>query len=306
MSSATKQNPFFQLCDSIIIIITISLFVYNNKPNKQTKQKQNTQVKTTQPRRYLVRPNQGLIRPGQKETVTILLVEKDKNQLLTSYASLGAAALDHCKDKFLVQSVAVSAAQADELKEYDELTALWTSIQSGGGKTSNNPTSNKKLHVKHKVADGAGGTGGGSDAAGSPALAVARVEHPERLNKEELVVEWQNLRRKYDELVAFSVNLTAERDVLNNTLEQTKRDLNREMNSHAASNKHANRGAAATTRPSTGPGMMTVLIYVVTALLLGAKLQQMGLLHGLPGFSDEETAASPQSTSGYSGSGSEL
>ena len=38
-----------------------------------------------------------------------------------------------------------------------------------------------------------------------------------------------NLRKKYDELVAFSVNLTAERDILNNALEQAKRDLNREM-----------------------------------------------------------------------------
>jgi len=33
-------------------------------------------VKTTQPRRYLVRPNQGLVAPGTSESVTIILVGK--------------------------------------------------------------------------------------------------------------------------------------------------------------------------------------------------------------------------------------
>merc|ERR1712032_487358 len=46
--------------------------------------------------------------------------------------------------------------------------------------------------------------------------------------------EVTNLRKKYDELVAFSVNLTAERDILNNTLEQTKRELDRELAQRSA------------------------------------------------------------------------
>ena len=70
----------------------------------KTKEHLAFRVKTTQPRRYLVRPNQGVVAPGTTEKVTILLVEKDKQILLQSYDRLGQTALDHSKDKFLVQS----------------------------------------------------------------------------------------------------------------------------------------------------------------------------------------------------------
>jgi hypothetical protein len=128
----------------------------------------------------LVRPNQGLIPAGGSEVVQILLVEKDKNQLLASYNSLGAAALDHCKDKFLVQSVAVSPEQAANLQEYDQLTALWAS----------NPVAvaNKKLRVRHRV--------GGSS--------MHNAVNPHDMTKEQLIAELTALRRKYDELVAFA------------------------------------------------------------------------------------------------------
>jgi len=244
------------------------------------------QVKTTQPRRYLVRPNQGLIAPGKKETVTILLVEKDKNSLLASFESLGPAALAHCKDKFLVQSVAVSPSQAETLVEYEALTALWGRMQGNNNNANSSNTANKKLHVKHHVVVADDGTGGTTTTAPTT---IATVAHPEKLPKDQLVVELQNLRRKYDELVAFSVNLTAERDVLNNTLEQTKRDLNRELaqkeNKGPGGNQNRGGGGAAQ-QPAhpMGSGAGTVLIYVVLALLLGAKLHQMGLLQNVPGF----------------------
>merc|ERR1712151_963035 len=54
------------------------------------------------------------------------------------------------------------------------------------------------------------------------------------MSPDQLFSEVTNLRKKYDELVAFSVNLTAERDILNNTLEQTKRELNRELAQRSA------------------------------------------------------------------------
>jgi len=222
-------------------------------------------VKTTQPRRYLVRPNQGLIAGGASEQVTIMLVEKDKNSLLQSYESLGSAALEHCKDKFLVQSTVVSHEEAESLGEYDQLTALWTKLQSGGSSTAN-ATANKKLHVLHKVA--------GSQAV-APEVAAA-VANPEQLSKDQLVAEISNLRRKYDELVAFSVNLTAERDVLNNTLEQTKRDLNREMSSNK--NKGIKTAGGNAAAPPSGFGLATVLFVCLAAVLVGAKLQQMGML----------------------------
>jgi hypothetical protein len=112
-------------------------------------------VKTTQPRRYLVRPNQGLIAPNGSETISILLVEKDKQILLQSYERLGQSGLDHSKDKFLVQSCVVSPAFAtkaagDSNEMYEALTIMWNSVTSGGSTT---PLFNKKLHVRHVVQD---------------------------------------------------------------------------------------------------------------------------------------------------------
>jgi hypothetical protein len=221
----------------------------------------------------LVRPNQGLIRAGGSEVVQILLVEKDKNQLLASYNSLGAAALDHCKDKFLVQSVAVSPEQAANLQEYDQLTALWAS----------NPVAvaNKKLHVRHRV----GGSEEDYAADGTPRSAASPVHtssstsnavNPQDMSKEQLITELTALRRKYDELVAFSVNLTAERDMLSNMLEQTKRDLNREI---AKSGKGgASAQPTVTAKGKRGYSAFAVIFLCLLAILLGAKLQEAGFV----------------------------
>jgi hypothetical protein len=197
-------------------------------------------VKTTQPRRYLVRPNQGLISPGGSETVSILLVEKDKQLLLNSYLRLGQSALDHSKDKFLVQATTVGPDFAGKAadgtfgegakasKELTEaLTTLWNT-------SSDLPLVNKKLHVKHIVLESTASESGAVPAK-SPSVTIATaaqlppIKSMENMSPEQMFAEVSNLRRRYDELVAFSVNLTAERDILNNTLEQTKRDLNREM-----------------------------------------------------------------------------
>jgi hypothetical protein len=204
------------------------------------------QVKTTQPRRYLVRPNQGLIGPGGSETVQIILVEKDKASLLQSYQRLGQSALDHSKDKFLVQSCTVpdsftTSFQADQ-NGYDSLSTLWTSVTAPG---SSSAVANKKLHVRHEVGEG-GAPSAGAGAAGSMDRSATKHETSlkamEGMSQEQLLAEVTGLRRKYDELVAFSVNLTAERDILNNTLEQTKRDLNREVNRTAAADNKGGSG----------------------------------------------------------------
>ena len=78
------------------------------------------------------------------------------------------------------------------------------------------------------------------------------------------------------------VNLTAERDILNNTLEQTKRDLNREMSARAAlENAGAGGGgrggkAAAGTGKKGGVSMVLVLIIAMAAALGGIKLANSG------------------------------
>jgi len=213
-------------------------------------------VKTTQPRRYLVRPNQGIVSPGKSETVTILLVEKDKQVLLQSYDRLGQSALDHSKDKFLVQSCVVSDEFAqDYVMEKEKindngseeaskigknLTEALTGMWNAAGSSTTIDVFNKKLQVRHVVAPGVEGVSEGgsrtftSNNRSAPVSASAvDSSNLDSMTTEQMYSEISSLRRKYDELVSFSVNLTAERDILNNTLEQTKRELNREMGARA-------------------------------------------------------------------------
>lgn len=205
-----------------------------------------------------MRPNQGLIQPGKSEDVTILLVDRDKDQLIANYNSLGDAALASCKDKFLVQSIAVD--NAKELSDYDSLSKLWSTMPS-----SNTAIANKKLPVQHKMK--------GSSTTGATPTPPRNTTDVKSMNDTQKTAEIQSLRRKYDELVAFSVNLTAERDMLNNSLEQTKRDLQGER-----------RIPKTTTAPPKKAGTSNVNLVLVALLcvLIGAKLQQLNLLSHVP------------------------
>ena len=230
-------------------------------------------------------------------------MEKDKNSLLQSYQRLGQSALDHSKDKFLVQSVAVlDSALAAELKEYDKLTSLWSSVGSSSS-TSNKESdttsavANKKLHVRHTVVEAGSAAAAAAAAAAdkSPeaaavaeakrSVAVSSREPVDALSTDQLKSELGHLRRKYDELVAFSVNLTAERDMLSNTLEQTKRDLNRQVaktaaadNARGSTRTGGGGGAAGVGRGSAFPSFFTLLVIAVVMMALGVKVDRMGLL----------------------------
>jgi hypothetical protein len=217
-----------------------------------------------------------LIKPGSSETISILLVEKDKQALLQSYERLGQSGLDHSKDKFLVQSCIAPPAFVAKGREsselYDALTSMWNSVTSGGSTT---PVFNKKLHVRHIVQEG------GKKSALSPAvpqkLEGSSNVSVEKMNREQLVSELSNLRRKYDELVSFSVNLTAERDIISNTLEQTKRDYNREMSSRAGKDSKPYTGTS-TKGKSLKSTLLEIMIIGVAAFLVGLKMRKGGLL----------------------------
>jgi vesicle-associated membrane protein-associated protein A len=248
-------------------------------------------VKTTQPRRYLVRPNQGIVAPGTSEIVNIVLVEKDKQMLLQSFDRLGQSALDHSKDKFLVQSCIVDEAYA---KDYvaqksklnddhtadgvkagkdlaESLTSMWNAASSGEDQIFN-----KKLQVRHVVAPSAEGKAGSAPVGSSAKAQLSDKTSLENMTQEQMFMEISSLRRKYDELVTFSVNLTAERDILNNTLEQTKRDLNKEVAKGAKDSKAGNVTDVAVVKKSGGIGFITFLFFVIITFLGGVKLSQMG------------------------------
>ena len=173
-------------------------------------------IKTTQPRRYLVRPNHGLIRPGEGRSIQILMVEREKDLVLHN-PQLAV------NDKFLIQSVAVLDADLQKsLVDYDQLSALWASLgasqQNVLGTTS--AVAHKKLLVRHVVVDN-------NNEGDEPEHHddIPEKEPVQNLSRDQLVEELSSLRRKYDELVKFSVSVTAERDLLNNSLEQSKREL---------------------------------------------------------------------------------
>lgn len=272
-------------------------------------------VKTTQPRRYLVRPNQGIVAPGSSETVSILLVDKDRQVLWSTYDRLGQSALDHSKDKFLVQSCTVTDDFAAQFRNeprgeggqykkelVEALTGMWNSATSG----TSIPVFNKKLHVRHVVGASAAVAGGGQSAGAASSAAgalpatfsegVDKRNSTDKMSPEQLYDEVASLRRKYDELVAFSVNLTAERDILNNTLEQTKRDLNREMATRTALEKQGLKVSRSHDKPNKSGGgvtMRSLLLAVVFSFLLAVKatnsgsivvLKNVPVLGGMLGF----------------------
>ena len=232
----------------------------------------------------MVRPNQGLIEPNKTEQVQILLVEKDKNTLLQSYQRLGQTALDHSKDKFLIQSCTVTPAFTKEYQAagspdagYDKLSAMWTTVTAN---SSSSAIANKKLHVRHTVQEG---DDSNNKTAASQMMPTKHTPaaNLSNMSNEQLLQEITNLRRKYDELVAFSVNLTAERDILNNTLEQTKRDLNRELtkshlNKTATGGKGGGASDMATHRGGSAFTVSRMIWTVVVAMLfflLGIKYE---------------------------------
>jgi hypothetical protein len=83
-------------------------------------------VKTTNPRRYSVRPNVGVVWPGQESKVTVQLPAL--KEMPTD--------MNKCKDKFQVLTLALSAEKAEELKAMPTdaqrvaLTNLWASDEA--------------------------------------------------------------------------------------------------------------------------------------------------------------------------------
>mmetsp|Transcript_843 Transcript_843/g.1456 ORF Transcript_843/g.1456 Transcript_843/m.1456 type:complete len:324 (-) Transcript_843:198-1169(-) len=252
-------------------------------------------VKTTQPRRYLVRPNQGIVAPGTTETVNIVLVEKEKQILLQSFDRLGQSALDHSKDKFLVQSCIVDESfaksylsQKDSLnddhspeaiqagKELTEsLISMWNAVNAG----DDVQIFNRKLQVRHVVPPSMAGGDTPSGKGQSSRAQLWDKTSLENMTQEQMFMEISTLRRKYDELVTFSVNLTAERDILNNTLEQTKRDLNREIAKRkdiAAGGGKDGKGDVSVKNRGGGIGLVSFLFFAIVIFLAAVKLSMMG------------------------------
>ncbi|KAI9708079.1 MAG: phosphatidylinositol-binding protein scs2 [Bogoriella megaspora] len=93
-------------------------------------------VKTTAPKQYCVRPNSGRIETGQEVEVQVLLQAMKEDPPPDA----------KCRDKFLVQSVAITAD-----KESGSTSAIWSQIES----TAKGSIQEKKIRVVFLPAEGA-------------------------------------------------------------------------------------------------------------------------------------------------------
>lgn len=191
-------------------------------------------VKTTRPLRYLVRPNQGIIGPKGTATVSVILQTKDCDELL----ELSEEERQKVNDKFLVQTASVEESFCNSLVDLpsvqvtEQLTQKWASVQK-------KDINNRKLRCsfstpqveKTSLSDTLL-----SSAESPPAQRSVTFEKQSEVtstsansttdrSKQELFGEIARVRKKYDELVAFTVQLTSQRDGLIDDLDKVRQQL---------------------------------------------------------------------------------
>jgi hypothetical protein len=72
-------------------------------------------IKTTAPKRFCVRPNQGFIMPGQTVEISVsFLLERILQECQSKAFDFNAVALTMSRDKFLVQTVALTAEDSEQ------------------------------------------------------------------------------------------------------------------------------------------------------------------------------------------------
>lgn len=194
-------------------------------------------VKTTRPLRYLVRPNQGIILPLESATVILVLQAKDVVEL----SNMSVADRSISNDKFLVQAATVDVPFVEHVQslgtkeQAETLTEKWSSVEKAD-------TTNKKLRCQFFVEEktnengsavSVAATGVSTSAASSKttprnnvsdisnSILRSRPESP----KQDQAAAIGSLRKKYDELVTFTVQLTAQRDSLVNELDSKTHQL---------------------------------------------------------------------------------
>lgn len=182
-------------------------------------------VKTTTPERYLVKPNHGLIRQGGHTDVTVIIVQAEKKEIL---AKASTHQRIESKDKFLVQSSSINTSRYAYLTTRNSQEVA-NAITEQFSLLDRKRIHSKKLFVEFYLKDLAESEGHVCDEAPEvrePCLPVtqklASSFGPIPGSPEAMFAEIVALRRKYDDLVSFTVNLAAERDSLSAELEMVR------------------------------------------------------------------------------------
>ncbi|CAM9750140.1 unnamed protein product [Pylaiella littoralis] len=229
-------------------------------------------VKTTKPKRYLVRPNQGVIAPTENLEVSIVLLAQDKVGLIAEYRQTGGC---NETNKFMVQALPLQGADAsstvhpnfwEEAKgrvQQKKLVVSFTFPRLTAPSSTTDSLREASNGIRGAVA--AGGEKGLQSGDGSD------------MSQDQMWLQTTELRRKYDDLVSFTINLTAEKDLIQRSLGATKEDLQREQQARKSLETKmmepgARRPASSVigTPSESGSGFSLFFVLVVAVLALFA------------------------------------
>jgi len=213
-------------------------------------------IKTTQPTWYVVKPSQHVIDIGQYKDIEISIVENESNRFLDQAINNSFEKLD--KHRFLVQSRIISKDEYDKISNSSEQQRL-NDFASLWDTTLNEPYK-IKLKVEFSYPEILlSSPSSNSNAQRHQAQAISKNAQiiEERLSKKKSAMidgkvddlptseatttaELASLRRKFDSVVEYTVQLTAERDILVTQLEEKKRELARKKGAENSTGKEKN------------------------------------------------------------------
>jgi len=265
-------------------------------------------VKTTAPKRYVVKPPQGCIEPGQVAVIKLTMVGKDANALWAEALDSGGEVKSD--DKFLVQTCLVSSkfyfeelADQDDKAQSGALQKLWKTLaeedkkekekkQIKSAKLTTNFVFPNNMSAISGTADlpqasqappsrmqqASPSDGGPPDSATAAIQAHSVGESASSTSvpgsPEQVFSELAALRKKYDDLVAYTVVLTGERDFLQQDCEEKTNEL-RGLQAEVAK-AGAKGGGSATAEQvkqvaenATGFAFLHVLIVGLVAFVFG-------------------------------------
>lgn len=224
-------------------------------------------VKTTTPDRYLVKPNHGLIAAQSSTNISIIIASHSKKRDLLAKGLAGPL---KSGDKFLIQSCGLENDEvpALESKTAPELARLLTNIIDSKEKKD---VAQKKIPVEFSFPEPSVKSNNGglqtSDHAEALKEKLSRTTSSSAVipgTPEAMFAENAALRKKYDDLVAFVVDLTSERDQLATQLDEAKSSV-----AAAPRGTPARPAAAVAQTNAVNVSMLQVVIVALVAFAMG-------------------------------------
>mmetsp|Transcript_8091 Transcript_8091/g.9158 ORF Transcript_8091/g.9158 Transcript_8091/m.9158 type:complete len:267 (-) Transcript_8091:195-995(-) len=219
-------------------------------------------VKTTMPKRYLVRPNQDVVDGGKTVDVRISLQTKEARAIKQD--RLSGANVDEKPDKILIQSVQLRPeyqALVEETRAEESGNQVSDVLQKMWQETTKNQLNSTKLQCTFNFPEPDETTAAinHAQARGSATATAAELE------------DIHKLRKKYNELVNFTVQLTSERDRLRTSYKETTKELQamrQRENISGDDGKYQGSGGSTMATVSGGFPLWQVMLVAVFSFLL--------------------------------------